>query len=69
MGLRGTWEKAEDGGGGGDRMQDGRHRLAQGTRCGRPEREGITDKRWGPAGGGAIQVDGRSAYRQVGGEK
>ena len=50
-------------------MRDGSHRLARGTTCGHPEREGRVDKRWRLAGGGAVQVDGHSAPGRVGGEK
>ena len=54
---------------GGKHTRDIRHRLAQRTPCGRPAREVSTDERWRLVGGGAVQVDGRSAPRQVGGEK
>ena len=54
---------------GGNHKKDGSHRLAQGTPWGRPAREGSADKQWRQAGGGAVQVDGRSAPRGVGGEK
>ena len=37
------------------------HRLAQGTSCGNPEREGSADKWWKPEYGGTVKVDGRSA--------
>ena len=48
-------------------MREGRNRLAQGTPLGRPALEGSADKRWRLAGGGAVQVDGRSATKQDGG--
>ena len=50
-------------------MRDVSHRIAQITPCGLPERERRSDEQWRPEGGGAVQVDGRSAPRQVGGEK
>ena len=52
---------------GGNRMRYGRHRLAQVTPCGRPERKVSTDKRWRPAVGGTIQVDVCSAPGRFGG--
>ena len=50
-------------------MRDGSYRIAQGTPCGLPEREVSPDELWIPLGEGAVQLDGRSAPGQVGGEK
>ena len=54
---------------GGNQVRDGSHRLARGTTCVRPEREGIADKRCRSAGGGAVQVDGCFAPGQVRGRE
>ena len=50
---------------GGNRTRDGRRRLARGTPCGSPSRDGSADKRWRTADKGVVQVDGRSAPRPV----
>ena len=54
---------------GGNQKRYGSHRLVPGNPWGLTARDGSADKRWRPAGGFAIQVDGRSAPRRFGGEK
>ena len=36
----------------------GIYRLAQGTPCGLPEREGSADEWWRPEGGGSLHMEG-----------
>ena len=50
-------------------MRYSRNRHVRGTTWGLPEMKGSTYERWRPTGGGAVQVDGCSAPRQVGVEK
>ena len=40
-------------------------RLARGTPLGQPAWEGSKEERWRPAGGSAVQVDGRYATRRA----
>ena len=66
LGMTWTWVRSRTSKGG-NQTRDGSHRLARGTLCGRPAREISETERWRPVGGGAVQVDGRSAPRREGG--
>ena len=50
-------------------MGEGRHRIARRNPLGQLEGERSTDERWRSEGGGAIQLYGRSATGQEGGEE
>ena len=54
---------------GGNQTRDDSHKLAKGTPCGFSARDVSAEDQWRLVGGGAVQVDGRSVPRQVGGEK
>ena len=53
----------------GNWTRDGRYRIEKVNNCGRLARKGSIYKRWRPVDGGDVQMDGRSACRQVGGER
>ena len=68
LGPTGTWEQVKDGKG--EQSDRGsKVRIVQGTPLGRLAGEESADERWRPAGGSAVQVDGRSANGQERGEE
>ena len=61
LGAGREWQRA------GNQTRYSSHSLLCGTPCGHPEREGSAEERWELAGGGDIQVDGRSIIGRFGG--